>query len=362
MNILVIKLSAIGDVIHTLPALNAIRDAYPDAHITWLVEEAAADLVVGHRALDRVLVSRRKKWINDFKSGHRIKALGQAVQFVKTLRDTRYDIIIDFHALLKSGLLVFLAKGKRKIGFGKGMQHMEHSYLFLNEKIPAVSMEIHALDRQFVLAEAAGARSGSVQYHIPVADDDKARVDALLKKVKINVDRPIVAVNPVALWETKLWFNDRFAKISDLLIREHGFQVVFTGAAADQSVIEAILGMMEEKAVSLAGRTTLKMLAALYEKAGFVISTDTGPMHLAAAMDTPVIAVFGPTAPWRTGPYGKQHQVVQADLDCSPCFKRVCKTCECMDRVTVDKVMDAVDVICGDRTGLTCFSKKAHNI
>ncbi len=347
MNILVIKLSAIGDVIHTLPALNAIRDAYPAAHITWLVEEAAADLVVGHRALDRVLVSRRKKWINDFKSGHRIKALGQAVQFVKTLRDTRYDIIIDFHALLKSGLLVFLAKGKRKIGFGKGMQHMEHSYLFLNEKIPAVSMEIHALDRQLVLAEAIGAKPGAIQYHIPVAAQDKAGVRMLLKKMKIQADKPIVAINPVALWDTKLWFNDRFAKLSDRLIREYGFQIVFTGANTDRSTIKEILGMMNEKAVSLAGRTSLRMLAALYEKAGFVVSTDTGPMHLAAAMGTPVIAVFGPTAPWRTGPYGKQHQVVRADLDCSPCFKRVCKTCDCMGQISIDKVMDAVDDIRG---------------
>lgn len=350
MNILIIKLSAIGDVIHTLPALNAIRDQYPEAHITWLVEEAASDLVLGHQALDRVLVSGRKKWISDFKKGHRLKALQQVFQFVKTLRDTRYDIIIDFHALLKSGLFVFLARGKRKIGFGKGMQHMEHSYLFLNEKIPAVSMEIHALDRQLLLAEAIGARSRSVQYHIPVTDDDKARVDALLETMKVRPDRPIVAVNPVALWDTKLWFNDRFAHLSDRLIREYGVQIVFTGASADAWTIHQIMDMMDEKAVDLAGCTSLKMLAALYEKARFVVSTDTGPMHLAAAMDTPVIAIFGPTAPWRTGPYGEQHRVVRADLDCSPCFRRICDTCDCMDWITVDKVMDAVDHIVRDRT------------
>ena len=111
MKILIVKLSAIGDVIHTLPALNAIRDHYPQAHITWLIEEVAADLVVGHRALDRVLVSRRKSWIRRLWGPQRRQALKEIRRFLKDLRDTQYDIIIDFHALLKSGLLVGAARG-----------------------------------------------------------------------------------------------------------------------------------------------------------------------------------------------------------------------------------------------------------
>ena len=139
-----------------LPALNAIRAHYPRAHITWLVETAAAGLVVGHRALDRVIVSHRKRWIRELKGPHWRKALSEIRDFWRELRDTDYDIIIDFQSLLKSALLVRLARGKRKIGFDKGMQHQEHSYLLLNERIPPVDMEVHALTRGLMLLNAIG--------------------------------------------------------------------------------------------------------------------------------------------------------------------------------------------------------------
>ena len=151
MKILIIKMSAIGDVIHTLPALNALRQHFPEANITWLVEEAAADLVVGHPALDRVIVSCRKRWAKALLAGPRKEALKAAGAFLRALRDTRYDVILDFQALLKSGVMVALARGGRKIGFDRGMAHMEHSYLLLNERIPPVSMEIHALVRNLMM-------------------------------------------------------------------------------------------------------------------------------------------------------------------------------------------------------------------
>ena len=121
MNILIVKLSAIGDVIHTMPALNAIRRHYPDARITWLVEEAASGLLEGHEALDRVLVSKRKRWLKNLRTSSRFEAVREAYRFVKELRDTHYDLIFDFQALLKSGILIALARGKRKVGFDKGL-------------------------------------------------------------------------------------------------------------------------------------------------------------------------------------------------------------------------------------------------
>lgn len=343
MNILVVKLSAIGDVIHTLPAVNAIRDTYPDAHITWVVEEAASDLVMGHPSLDQVLVSRRKTWIKRLKGGPgRLKAIKEAVFFVKQLRGTVFDVVIDFQALLKSGMIVALAKGKRKIGFDRGMQHMEHSYLFLNERIPPVDMEIHALTRQFYLAEAIGAKSKRIEYHIPVTRTDRKQVDDLLKRKGVDPSIPLVAINPVALWDTKLWYNERFAELADVLIQEDKVQVVYTGGPGDQRMVSEIMDQMQQPAISVAGNTSLKMLAALYETAKVVVSTDTGPMHLAAAVDAPVVALFGPTAPWRTGPFGHKHQVVRAEAEYKPCFKRLCENQKCMKEITVKMVLSAV--------------------
>ncbi len=344
MNILIVKLSAIGDVIHTLPALSAIRKRYPNAHITWLVETAAADLVVGHRALDRVIVSHRKRWIRELKGPGRRQALADIRRFWHALRDTDYDIIIDFQALLKSAVLVWLARGKRKIGFDRGMQHQEHSYLLLNERIPPVDMAVHALTRGLILLKAIGIEPSSVVYDVPVSERDRRQVNSLLDESGFDGSRPLVAINPVALWETKLWVNDRFAALADRLVRAHGVDVVFTGGPGDRETIADIRLQMTEKSVDLSGRTTLTMLAALYQRAALLVTTDTGPMHLAAAVDTPVVALFGPTAPWRTGPYGKGHRVVRTAPSCSPCFKRQCDVhqCRCMRDITVTHVLEAV--------------------
>jgi 3-deoxy-D-manno-octulosonic-acid transferase/heptosyltransferase-1 len=341
VNILIVKLSAIGDVIHTLPALNAIRSHYPDAHITWLVEENAAPLVEGHEALDRVLVSRRKRWLKELRSSSLLDTIREIYGFIKALRDTRYDMILDFQALLKSGILIALARGDRKIGFGKGLEHMEHSYLFLNERIPAVDMEIHALSRGMMLVDAVGISSTEVEYKLPVSDHDREKIDNLMRRYGLADIEPLIAINPVAKWETKLWPNQKFARLADGLIDTYDAKILFTGGAGDRQTIQNIMSAMNGRAVNLAGDTTLNMLAALYEKMDVVVSTDTGPMHMAAAVGTPVVALFGPTAPWRTGPYGPAHQAIRAGSDCSPCFKRRCETMECMKLISVEQVLDA---------------------
>ena len=347
MNILIVKLSAIGDVIHTLPALNAFRNYYPDANITWLVEEDAASLVIGHKALDRVIVSKRKRWLRALRSLFLLSTIKDVYGFIKVLRDTRYDMILDFQALLKSGILIALARGQRKIGFGKGLEHMEHSYMFLNERIPAVDMEIHALTRGMVLLNAIGIPTKEIEYKLPVSNDDCEKVDELMKRHDINGVKFLIAINPVAKWESKLWPKERFARLADMIIDEYDARIIFTGGSEDRHIIQDIMSAMKGRALNLAGHTTLKMLAALYEKTVLVISTDTGPMHLAAAMETPVVAIFGPTAPWRTGPYGSGHRVVRADPECSPCFKRQCETMDCMHQISVDQVFDAVSKIIG---------------
>jgi 3-deoxy-D-manno-octulosonic-acid transferase/heptosyltransferase-1 len=259
-----------------------------------------------------VLISRRKSWVHRLRGPGRWEALADACQFLNDLRDTYYDIVIDFHSLLKSGVLVGLARGQRKIGFDRGMQHQEHSYLFYNERVPPVDMEIHALTRGLMLLNAIGIQSDTVAYDLPVSDGDRQRVEALLKASGIDGTRPLVAINPVALWETKLWVNERFAQLAERLVDDFRADVVFTGGPADRSTVAAIRQRMAVPSADLSGRTTLKMLAAFYQRSALLVTTDTGPMHLAAAVDTPVVALFGPTAPWRTGPFGGDHQVVHA--------------------------------------------------
>jgi len=341
VNILIVKTSAIGDVIHTLPALNALRRKYPDARIDWLVEEAAADLVIGHKALDTVLVSRRKAWIRDLKQGRVLSAWRGFSDFVTRLRATEYDLLIDFQGLLKSGIFVGLARATRKVGFGKGMEHAECSYLFLNEPIPPVNMDQHAAIRELLLLKSIGIESEEIVFDLPVTDEQREKIEHLLVAEGIDPAKPLVAINPMTTWETKHWRNDRFARVADALL-DKGMAVVFSGGPQDVRGIAEIRGAMTGKAASLAGRTTLKELAALYERVTVLITTDTGPMHLAAATGAPVVALFGPTAPWRTGPFGEGHRILRADIACSPCLKRQCdRGHACMTQITVDQVVQA---------------------
>jgi 3-deoxy-D-manno-octulosonic-acid transferase/heptosyltransferase-1 len=334
MNILIVKLSAIGDVIHTLPAANAIRVHYPNAHITWLVEEAAYPLVANHPAIDRVLLSKRKRWIKNF-------AFREIIGFIRQLRDTRYDIVIDFQALLKSGVLTALARGKRKIGFDKGMEHAECSHIFFNERVPPVSMELHALLRYMRLLAPLGIESDCIEYRLPIQDRDRRTAEKLLTLST----SPLIAINPVAKWETKLWQNEKFAQLADLLTDKHQATIFFTGAPEDRQTIDDIQSQMKHASLNLAGRTSLMELAALYEKADVLISTDTGPMHLGAAVGIPVVALFGPTAPWRTGPFGLGHQIIRSSQACSPCFKRKCPTIACMKEILPEQVLAAVEKV-----------------
>jgi heptosyltransferase-1 len=342
MDILIVKLSAIGDVIQTLPALNAIRQRYADAHITWLVEEEAAGLIAGHPALDRVIVSRRKHWTKGILRRGCLKTIRESYRFVRELRDTRYDVIIDFHGLLKSGLLIGLSKGERKVGFGKGMDHAEHSHLFLNERVPAVDMETHALTRNMMLVRALGIPANEIEYRLPVGERDRRLAAELSARCGDEGSKPLVAINPVAKWATKLWSNAKFAELADRLIAEHDARIVFTGSQSDREVIARIGSSMKGEAANLAGETSLRTLAALYERTEVAVVTDTGPMHLAAAVGTPVVALFGPTAPWRTGPFGSGHQVIRVGLECSPCFKRQCPSTECMERISVEQVLEGI--------------------
>ncbi|MBN1931771.1 MAG: lipopolysaccharide heptosyltransferase I [Desulfobacterales bacterium] len=342
LNILIVKLSAIGDVIHTLPALNAIRSCYPHAKITWLVEKDASDFVKDHPAIDRVIISNRKRWLKTFFTESRHKNIAEIRCFIKELRDTYYDLIIAFQSLLKSGILIGLTRGKRKIGFGRGMDHMEYSYFFLNERIPPVSMEHHALSRGLMLLDSIGIHSSEIVYHIPIKDQDRKTANYLIEQHQLKGFKPLVAINPGAKWETKLWDRQKFAELADALIEKYQVHLIFTGSKADHEAIEDILSRMHGTAVNLAGKTSLLTLAAVYEKTDFIISTDTGPMHVAAALGKPVVALFGPTAPWRTGPFGPGHQIIRSQIKCSPCFKRKCETHECMQQISVQDVLEGI--------------------
>jgi len=336
VNILIIKLSAIGDVIHTLPSLAALRRVYPQAHVTWVVEEAAADLILNHPQLNEVLVSRRKAWIQDVKSGNFRKEWQEIVQFIKDLRKRPYDLVIDFHGLLKSSIIVFLSGGKRKLGYDS---LQELSGLFLTEKIPE-DMDKHAVDRYLDFPFYLGAKKERAEFILPKSADAENKVKLLLASYGLD-ENNYIAINPIAYWDTKLWDNEKFAKLADLIQEKLKKKVVFTGS--ESKSVEEIAAKMKSKGINLGGKTSLMELAHIFKKARMLITTDSGPMHLACAVGTPVIALFGPTDPKRTGPYGEGHIVIRDNLSCSPCFLKKCDTVNCMKNITPEQVYSVVE-------------------
>ena len=344
MNILIVKLSAIGDVIHTLPSLAALRKRYPDAHITWAIEEDSADIIAGHPCLDRAVVSRRKRWLKNLLALRDVRnTIGEIRSFVATLRDRRYDLVVDFHGLLKSSMVVALSGGRRRLGYDS-MQEL--SGLFLNDKVYE-DMEKHAVDRYLDLPRYLGADTDIPEFHIHIEEENRRRVKHLLGENGISANDTFVSVNPVALWDTKMWEDGKFAQLCDRIVGELNLKVVFTGGL-DRETVEHIRSLMHLPSADLAGETTLRDLAYLYELSALVVTTDSGPMHVAAAVGTPTAALFGPTDPARTGPYGAGHTVVRKGLPCSPCFLKRCETRRCMEEISVDEVFQTVQKKTGE--------------
>lgn len=336
MKILIVKLSSIGDVVHTLPALGALRKGHPGATIDWLVEEAASDIIWDHPLLDEAIVVPQRGWL---------KNLSGNLKTVRYLAKKRYDMVLDFQGLMKSGIWVLLSRGTRRIGFANAR---EFSHVFLNEKLPPYDPERHAVCRYLDLAKYAGGVVSPDEPSFPtppihIGEEEKKKVERLLEEGGITDGTPFFIVNPRARWETKLWPERRFAKLTTVLAERFDMKAVIVGSESDMVEARRINVLAGDEALNLAGRTTLKELAHIMSKARFVITLDSGPMHIAAAVGAKVFALFGPTAPWRTGPYGEEHGVIRKEIDCSPCFQKSCEEPRCMDEMSVEDVINAIE-------------------
>ena len=232
-SILLIKLSAIGDVVHALPLLEILRKNFPKTRIDWLIEKEAADIIAGHDAIDQVIISHRKSWRKRLlKVGELPTILGEISRLLKELRGERYDIVIDLQGLLKSGLMAGLSRGKRKIGSTGGR---EGSSLFLTEQPFPVDYDQHAVDRYLKTAEYLKCRMGAWKGEIPLKVSDKESVSRIIREHGLQ-DKGLVALNPMARWETKLWEDDRFADLADRIQEDFSCQVVFTGSSSPPDI------------------------------------------------------------------------------------------------------------------------------
>ncbi len=332
MKVLIIKLSSIGDCVHTLPAAASLREGFEKkgvkARIDWLVEEAASSILKGNRLIDNVIVVKRG-WLRNFREN---------LLAARALAATRYDLVIDFQGLLKSGIWVFLSKGKMRAGFSNAR---ELSYLFLNDRMAPYDPERHAVDRYLDLARHAGGAPGPARFQVDTGRAEES-AEKKLRAAGISDKDAFFALVPCARWATKLWSDERFAELAKRLCERTGLKAVLAGGPGDRDAIDRMREKIGPAAVNMAGETDLPELAEVLRRAHFAVTVDSGPMHLAAAVGTRVAALFGPTAPWRTGPYGKGHIIVRKGLECSPCFSKRCRDAKCMSGITVEDALKAL--------------------
>jgi heptosyltransferase-1 len=336
LKVLIVKLSALGDVVQSLPVAMAIHTQMPDAMVDWLVEKPSASLLMGHPALNRVLVSPRHEITQG--DGNIFTAL---TGFGRELRSVTYNAVLDLQGLMKSAMLVALCKAERKIGFKGGKEPL--AAWPLTERLDPYDPDRHALERYLDFLEPLGLmRPAHPQFGLEPGAEALARVEELTGPgAGDGGGGPLVVLHPVAKWESKLWPMSHWAKLSRDL-DGLGARLVLSGSGDDRGVTRAIASAAGVEIMDLAGRMSLKDLAALLSRADLLVSTDTGVMHLGAAMGCPVVALFGPTAHWRTGPYGQGHRVVRLDMDCAPCFKRECENPRCLGDLGPEMVLAQV--------------------
>jgi heptosyltransferase I len=345
--ILVVKPSSIGDVVHALPTVAALRRGFPGAFLAWMVEEEAADIVSGNPHLDEVIVSSRKRWERELKQGSLcLSALREMWEFVKILRAREFDLVIDLQGLLKSAIPSFLSGAPYRLGYSRAR---EMSHIFLTHKISVDNGTMHAVDRYLTVLQTLGISAEEREFAIALDPRDEERITDLLARGGAQLGAPAVVLHAPARWQSKRWPEEGFAKLGDLLASRSGARIILTGGPGDRGQAEAIAGMMLIKPVVLAGRTSLKELCCLLKRVDLLVTCDSGPMHIAAAMGTPAVALFGPTDPRRTGPYGIGHRVLQRQMDCVPCLKRTCPDNLCLKEMPVEKVFCAAEEVLKER-------------
>ncbi len=325
--ILIIKPSSLGDVIDALPAVGAIRKRFPSARISWLVKSEWAGILKGHRAIDEVIAAPFR-W-------------GEVLQLIQAVRKHPFDLVVDLQGLLRSALLGYATGAPVRIGFSAAR---EGAPWFYTQQVSVPEGVIHAVDRYRTVAKALECDVEAVHFDIPASTEYGENVRRRLSEVGLSEATSFALIHPTARWESKKWEPTRFAALADWLIREKKLPVVFVGSKGEREEVGQILRQMKQPAMNMAGKTTLPELAELIRQAEFFVCNDSGPMHLAAAVGTPVVALFGPTDPRKIGPYGAGHRVIRKEDGCAGCHRNRCaRGNECMKAISVDEVVQTIE-------------------
>jgi heptosyltransferase-1 len=329
-NILLIKPSSLGDIVMALPALSSLRRSFPRARLTWLVRPEFAPLIEGHPHLDALALFDRRLLARAWRSPTAARGL---LALVSGLRRPRFDAVLDLQGLFRTGLLSWLSGSPQR--FGPRWREMAH--LFYTTSIPPQREWIHVVDYYLKLAGAMGASDLHVEFVLPEKPAAQAAARALLTRHGID-SAPYAVIIPGSAQTSKCWPVERFAALVDRLAAEHGLTVAATGSRAERPTIERIRSLSKHPVIDLAGQTSLPELVEVLRGARLVVSNDTGPGHIAAALGRPLVMLFSWSNPLRVGPYGRPECVVARDASARGLINRSRNPQHSIQNLTLDEV------------------------
>ena len=331
--IALIKPSALGDIAHSLPVLSALRQRFPDAHLSWIVNRGYAPILEQHPDLNAIVPFDR----GALRKGLITGAL-EFARFLKHLRSLRFDMVIDLQGLLRTGLMTRASGAEVRIGLASAREGSTLCYTHCIDDRAGVT---HAVERYWRVIEALGDAPRVKTFHVPVQAGARLWAQGQLQQYP----RPWLAVGVGSRWLTKRWPPEHFAALVRRAHERFGGTAVFVGTTEEASLAEQAATLLSGPTLQLTGKTTLPQLVAVLSEADAMIANDTGPLHLAVALGRPVVAPYTCTLIAKTGPYAQTERAVQTSIWCKGSYLKTCPRMECMAELTPDRLWPALEKI-----------------
>lgn len=337
-NILLIQLGDIGDVVLSLPCVRALRENFQQANIIVAVREKARELIEDCPWATGVISINKNK--RSF-----IQKINYHKNILLKLRRYRFNLVFDLRTGTRGAVLARLSGARQRVGFYAHDGKLWRNRCFTHLYSPAIKHEDYVADRYLSLLIAHNIKADNRRPKVVVPFEKQQSADALFSKVKIPFDRPVIAIQPFSLWRYKEWGLEKYIQLINRLISKYNSSVIITGSFDEKKRADELVARCQFNTHNLAGETSLGTLAAVFKACGLFIGGDSAGIHIAAAVGTPTVSIFGPAASVAWAPRGKQHIVVHKDLSCVPCDLKGCQgsgISRCLEELTVDEVMTAV--------------------